>query len=65
MLWNIYQDRYGKWHWQKVNSDARHVARSTQGFRKRDACLSDARKHGFAGEHAGPADHGGDGPESR
>jgi hypothetical protein len=65
MHWNIYADRNGEWHWQKLDSHAAHVARSARGFAKREDCLADAREHGYAGEHDGPQDHGSDGPESR
>ena len=65
MPWSVYSDSSGLWHWEMLDAHARQVAHSTRGFSARDACLADARLHGYSGEHQGPGDDGSDGPESR
>jgi hypothetical protein len=64
MVWSIYADATGLWQWELLDSNSKPIAHSTHGFPRRDDCLADASRHGYAGEHDGPLDHGGDGPES-
>jgi len=63
MDWHIYSDSTGKWHWEVVDDQQAVTARSSQAFVSRDACLADARKHGFLGTHTGPMDHAWDEPD--
>lgn len=56
--WYVYDDEWGRWHWELVDAKENVLGRSAHGFDTRDECLEDARKSGYSGQHGGPTDPG-------
>ena len=48
--WNFYQDPSEKWRWRRSDLDDQIVGSSHTGFPTREACLDNARRHGYDGD---------------
>lgn len=45
--WEFYRDARAKWRWRRVAVNGRIIAASTEGYTKRSACVSNAKRCGF------------------
>lgn len=46
---DIYQDSNGYWRWRRVAPNGRIVGASSEGYRNRSDCVSNARRNGYTG----------------
>lgn len=47
--WHFYQESNGDWRWSRVALNGRIVGASTEGYRNRQDCVANARRHGYTG----------------
>ena len=47
--WDIYQDGQNEWRWRRTASNGRIVGASSQGYKNRQDCVENARRHGYTG----------------
>ncbi len=47
--WEIYQDTQGMWRWRRIAPNGKVVGASTEGYRNRQDCVENARRHGYTG----------------
>jgi uncharacterized protein YegP (UPF0339 family) len=45
----IYQDTRGEWRWRRVAANGRVVGASTESYRNRIDCVSNAKRNGYTG----------------
>jgi uncharacterized protein YegP (UPF0339 family) len=45
--WEFYRDARNEWRWRRVARNGKIVDASTEGYTKRSACVSNARRCGF------------------
>jgi uncharacterized protein YegP (UPF0339 family) len=46
--WNLSCDRFGLWHWHRLDSNLRIIETSPRAFLSEADCLRDAEDHGYA-----------------
>lgn len=46
--WSFYKDSSGEWRWTRKAPNGRIVGASTQGYKNRASCVSNARRNGYA-----------------
>ena len=47
--WEIYTDSVNEWRWRRTASNGRIVGASSQGYKNRVDCVSNAQRNGYAG----------------
>lgn len=47
--WKIYQDGKGEWRWTRTASNGKIVGASTEGYKNRADCVSNAQRSGYSG----------------
>ena len=47
--WAIYQDDRRDWRWRRTAPNGNIVGASTEGYRNRQDCVDNARRHGYTG----------------
>ncbi|HYD16576.1 MAG TPA: DUF1508 domain-containing protein [Candidatus Nanoarchaeia archaeon] len=47
--WRIYQGTNGEWRWERIAPNGRTVGASTEGYKNRTDCVSNARRNGYTG----------------
>jgi uncharacterized protein YegP (UPF0339 family) len=47
--WEFYTDDKGEWRWRRIAPNSREVGASTEGYKNRADCESNARRNGWEG----------------
>ncbi len=47
--WEFYKDIKGEWRWRRIASNGREVGASTEGYKNKADCESNARRNGWSG----------------
>ncbi|MBO1318338.1 YegP family protein [Acanthopleuribacter pedis] len=45
--WEFYQDRKGEWRWRRTAPNGNIVGASSEGYKSKSSCVSNARRHGY------------------
>ena len=46
--WDIYKDASGEWRWRRT-TNGQITGASTEGYKNREDCVTNAKKKGYAG----------------
>lgn len=47
--WEFYKDAQGEWRWRRIAPNGKIVGASTQGYKNKQDCKENARRHGYKG----------------
>lgn len=47
--WEIYKDKAGEWRWTRTAPNGQTVGASTEGYKNREDCVANARRHSYTG----------------
>ena len=47
--WEFYKDAQGEWRWRRIAPNGKIVGASTQGYKNKQDCQENARRHGYKG----------------
>ena len=48
-VWEFYNDNANEWRWRRTASNGRIVGASSEGYKNRGDCESNATRHGWEG----------------
>jgi len=47
--WEFYKDTRNEWRWRRTAPNGQIVGASTEGYSSREACVDNAKRHGYRG----------------
>lgn len=45
--WEFYKDAKKEWRWKRTSSNGKEVGASTEGYKNKKDCVSNAKRHGY------------------
>lgn len=49
--WEIYEDKKGEWRWRRTASNGNIVGASSEGYKAKADCVTNAEKYGYNGKY--------------
>lgn len=46
--WEFYQDKADEWRWRRTASNGKVVGASSEGYKNKQDCIENAKRHGYA-----------------
>lgn len=47
--WEFYQDNRNEWRWRRTAPNGKIVGASTEGYKNRSDCMTNAKRNGYPG----------------